>query len=80
MPKDALTITRDDGLKWYRSSAKAERGFCQICGSTLFWKPEEEPRMSISSGALDGPTGIKTAKHIYCADKGDYYEIEASDA
>ncbi len=76
VPKEALSITRADGLKWYRSSAKAQRGFCGQCGATLFWKPEDEPRMSISSGAFDGPTGMTTAKHIYCADKGDYYDIE----
>ena len=75
VPKEALSITRADGLKWYRSSPDAQRGFCSQCGATLFWKPEDEPRMSIASGVFDGPTGITTAKHIYCADKGDYYEI-----
>lgn len=77
MPKAALNITKDDGLAWFQSSATARRGFCRICGSTLFWEPVGEDRMSISSGVFDGATGIKTAKHIYCADKGDYYEIEA---
>ncbi|KIN75260.1 Glutathione-dependent formaldehyde-activating, GFA [Sulfitobacter noctilucae] len=27
------------------------------------------------SGTIDGATGISTAKHIYVADKGDYYDI-----
>lgn len=30
------------------------------------------------SGTLDGATGIKTAKHIFTADKGDYYDIADS--
>ena len=77
VPLSALTITRDDGLSWYRSSASAQRGFCKVCGSSMFWKPDAEDRMSIASGVFDGPLGVKTAQHIYCADKGDYYEIEA---
>jgi len=76
VPKLALTITKDSGLAWFQSSDTAKRGFCRICGSTLFWEPVNEGRMAISSGAFDGPTGIQTAKHIYTADKGDYYMIE----
>jgi hypothetical protein len=26
-------------------------------------------------GAFDGPTGTKLTKHIFVADKGDYYDI-----
>lgn len=28
------------------------------------------------AGAFDKPTGFKMACHIFCADKGDYYEID----
>jgi uncharacterized protein YbaR (Trm112 family) len=31
--------------------------------------------LSIFMGALDQPTGLMTAGHIHCADKGDWYEI-----
>jgi hypothetical protein len=27
------------------------------------------------SGTIDGATGLKTSKHIFTADKGDYYDI-----
>ncbi|MEO1562112.1 MAG: GFA family protein [Pseudomonadota bacterium] len=71
-----LTVTKDEGLVWYRSSDVAKRGFCSICGSSLFWRMDSEGKTSIGSGTLDGPTGIKTAKHIFVDDKGDYYQIE----
>ena len=32
--------------------------------------------MAIFAGSLDKPTGLKMAGHIFCADKGDYYEID----
>lgn len=32
--------------------------------------------ISIGSGTIDGATGLTTAQHIFCAFKGDYYDIE----
>ncbi len=70
-----LKITKDDGLKWFRSSDWAQRGFCCECGSSLFWKMDGEGRTSVGAGTLDGDTGLQTEKHICMADKGDYYEV-----
>lgn len=61
-------------VKWYVSSEKARRGFCPSCGSNLFWDGPGE-NLSILAGCLDGPTGLNLIGHIFCADKGDYYEI-----
>lgn len=60
---------------WYRSSPKAERGFCPTCGAVLFWRHDDEDTISFSLGALKSPTGLSLAKHIFSADKGDYYTI-----
>lgn len=69
-------LTRDGTLRWYRASASARRGFCSGCGSILFWQSDASPdRISITAGTLDGPTGLKTEGHIFCADRGDYYVI-----
>lgn len=62
-------------VKWYASSESAKRGFCATCGCNLFWKHNEESSMSFSLGAIDGPTGLRIEKHIFVADKGDYYDI-----
>ena len=61
-------------VTWYASSETARRGFCPICGSNLFWDGPSE-NLSILAGSLDGTTGLKLIGHIYCADKGDYYDI-----
>jgi len=76
VPNDRFRITKDDGLKWFRSSDDARRGFCKCCGASLFWQHDGEGATSVGSGTLDGATGITTAKHIFVADKGDYYQIE----
>ncbi|MEM6758120.1 MAG: GFA family protein [Pseudomonadota bacterium] len=77
VPGDKLHITQDAGLSWYRSSPEAERGFCHKCGASLFWRHEgDNGAVSVMSGTIDGDTGITTAKHIFTAHKGDYYDIE----
>lgn len=70
-----LIFLRKDGLKWYQSSAKAKRGFCENCGASLFWKEYGRDVIEVAAGALDAPTGLETEKHIYVAEKGDYYLI-----
>ncbi len=68
-------ITRDGSLAWYRSSDAAERGFCSRCGATMFWRRDGKDYIAITAGTLDTPSGLKFAGHIFCADKGDYYDI-----
>ncbi len=73
---EQLTLIKDETLQWYRSSPPAERGFCNTCGSSLFWRHDNDRgAISVMSGTLDAPTGIHTEKHIFVADKGDYYDI-----
>jgi hypothetical protein len=73
--RNALTIQRADNLTWFRSSEKAQRGFCSKCGSVLFWDPFGKDWTSVAMGAFDSPTGTRLAIHIYVAEKGDYYDI-----
>jgi hypothetical protein len=70
-------LLRSETLRWYRSSARAQRGFCAECGSTLFWQADGYPTISIAAGSLDGPTGLSAEGHIFCADRGDYYSVPA---
>ena len=73
--RDAVKVSGEDQVGWYRSSEKVRRGFCKTCGSPLFWDVDGRNKLSISMGAFDPPTGIRLAKHIFVPDKGDYYEI-----
>ena len=73
--RDAITLREERGLRWYDSSAAARRGFCQFCGSNLFWAPNDGSRFSIMAGTLDKPTGLAIAVHIFANDAGDYYRI-----
>lgn len=75
VPRSALTIDGADNLAWYDSSAKVRRGFCARCGSWLFWDPPARDWISVAMGAFDGATATQLERHIFVAEKGDYYEI-----
>jgi hypothetical protein len=72
---EALNITKADGLKWFRSSDFASRGFCKSCGSSLFYRRNDSGSISVACGSLDGATELALIRHIFVADKGSYYEI-----
>ncbi|NUB15625.1 GFA family protein [Azospirillum brasilense] len=76
IPRGTVVIKAQDPLSWYRSSAKAQRGFCSRCGSSLFWSGDESGLFDIAAGTLDQPTGLTTLRHIYAEDQGDYYAID----
>lgn len=73
VPVEGLTVTGE--VTWYPSSPAAKRGFCPVCGSSLFWKAHAEDEMAVALGALDGPTGLTLTRHIFVADKSDYYDL-----
>ncbi len=76
VPLDRFRLVRDETLAWYRSSPGARRGFCRRCGASLFWRRDGEEAISIGSGTIDGETGIRTLRHIFVEDKGDYYTLD----
>jgi hypothetical protein len=71
-----LTFIAQETLTWYPSSPDAERGFCARCGGNLFWRRNSGHHVSIMAGTLDPPTGLKLTRHIFVADKSDFYDIE----
>lgn len=73
--KANITLTQSDGLAWYKTSDVARRGFCKLCGSSLFWEPFELDATGILAGSLDGETGLETMGHIFVDEKSDFYEI-----
>lgn len=77
--QDHLVIEHGiESIAWYpEPNHGPERGFCLICGSSLFWRRpgENVTRVSFSLGAIDGQTHLTTEEHIFVGNKGDYYQI-----
>jgi hypothetical protein len=74
-PVSSLAIEGEENLTWYRASETARRGFCSECGSALFWVADDADDISIMAGAFDEPSGLRMGDHIYCADKGGFYDL-----
>lgn len=71
-----VTLTGSEHIRWYEASALARRGFCGRCGSFLFWMRPDSGRIAIALGGFETPTGTAIDRHIFVADKGDYYRID----
>jgi len=74
-----LVFIEQRGLKWYQSitdeTPNVHRGFCVECGSSLFWHPKDQEKISVAAGSLDGPTNLQTIGHVWISQISDYYEI-----
>lgn len=53
-PRDALVWTRGTPAR-FRSSEHVDRGFCQECGTPLFYDNTEGNRINLTIGSLDHP-------------------------
>ena len=72
---DSLKFIRDDGLAWYESTDQVRRGFCERCGSSLFYEFKDQALVGVATGSLDGATGLRLGSHIFTSEKGDYYTL-----
>jgi hypothetical protein len=73
-----LVVLSPDAVRWIdspRSDAGARRGFCGVCGSSLFWDAPGRETISIAAGSLDGPTALRTIAHEYVSQAADYYDL-----
>jgi hypothetical protein len=78
--REHLVLVEQHGLRWIQSpgsDARARRGFCAECGSSLFWDAPGLETISIAAGTLDEPTGLRVASHWYVSQAGDYYDLPA---
>ena len=76
--KTYFQLLQAAGLKWYSYQSGLRQGFCQECGSSLFFEDEQSARISIAAGSLDQPQGLKLAAQIFAAEAGDYYQLDTS--
>lgn len=75
-----VTVTADSGLSWWKSSPWGERGFCRVCGSSLFWRSAggEGTAWTVSAGALNDDDRLTLKEHIFYDDKAPFYEFADS--
>ena len=74
---DDLMIENEGVLTRYRSSPWAERAFCSVCGSSLFYRVTaagpHHGTYHIGMGTVDDPSGISMTEEIFIDRKPDGY-------
>jgi hypothetical protein len=65
--EETCAITDPDGhLAWYASTAHGERGFCDRCGSTLFFRSPRWPgELHVTLANFDGPVDRTPQAHVF---------------
>jgi hypothetical protein len=63
VPRDQFAWTAGTPATW-QSSAIAERGFCQQCGTPLSFRYLSRERISITTGSLDEPARARPTSQI----------------
>lgn len=62
--------------RYYRSSAIAERGFCENCGSRLIYRELDSDSISVEVGSLDRPEAAPPSYHIGIESQIPWFEID----
>ena len=63
-------------LKWFKSSKRAKRGFCNKCGASMFFKVNESKNIHIAAGMFSKPVKLKTELNIFVKGKLEYYKLD----
>ena len=72
-----ITFVGEESITRFASSDWAERGFCNMCGSTMFYRAIEAPdELSGEAGSFDLPDGLPISEHYFIDEKPDYYDFQ----
>ena len=75
--EENVKFSKKRTLKWFKSSKRAKRGFCNKCGASLFFKIIGAKTISIAAGMFNRPIKLKTTMNIFVKGKSDYYKLDS---
>lgn len=74
-----LNFIKQNRLAIYESSEWGERGFCNACGTNLFWRTKDQSYCNVNAFALnDMPEDLNLDMEIYIDCKPQFYAFENS--
>jgi hypothetical protein len=78
IPASSVRFTGEDHIARHQSSDWAERGFCNRCGTNLFYRFIEADQYFLWMGTFDDQSNFKLAREIYVDNKPDCYELSGN--
>lgn len=74
--QNSLVFSDKKNLSIYPSSEWVERGFCNRCGTTLFWRSRDFNYCAVNVFALnEQPEDLKLDMEIYIDHKPEFYRF-----
>lgn len=75
---DDLEVVSSESLRWFAvpDDPNVEYGFCDRCGSSLFWRAGGDDAWSVFAGALDPPTRLRTVAAWHTTEAADHTRID----
>lgn len=70
-----VTFTGQENIASYVSSEWAERGFCKLCGSHLFYKLSQTDQHIMPTGLFDDKSGFIFDHQVFIDEKPEYYHF-----
>jgi hypothetical protein len=70
-----VSFEGEENIGIYQSSQWAERGFCQKCGSHLFYKLKQNSQYFIPVGLFDAAEGLIFDHQVFIDEKPEYYSF-----
>jgi hypothetical protein len=75
LPCHNVRFEGEDSISRIRSSDWAERGFCNKCGSILFYHIMESDEYQISAGLLDDQSQLRLPLQVFVDRKPSFYSF-----
>jgi hypothetical protein len=75
-----VTFDGSENISRYASSSWAERGFCKVCGSVLFYFLIPAKTYAMSVGAFDDPSQFRLSLEIFIDRKPESYSLAGDHA
>ena len=73
----SLQFIKQDYLSIYQSSEWGERGFCNQCATTLFWRTKDQSYCNVNVFALnEQPEDLNFNMEIYIDNKPEFYSFK----
>ena len=72
---EGVVFEGEDNIGIYESSDWAERGFCKICGTNLFYRLKQNGQYALPVGVFDDSTRFKLIGEIYIDHKPAGYDF-----
>ncbi|MDH5572477.1 MAG: GFA family protein [Gammaproteobacteria bacterium] len=74
--QDFKFLKGEELLTFYQSDPGTHRGFCKVCGSTIFSRfDHDQTQLGFSLGTLDSDPGTMAEYHIFVSEKAAWFQI-----